>query len=77
MKVAVVNQHHADQLDLSKSPLEFMLEKFPGDGTNNHQLALRSHLASCGVTGKKHACSKPCDVVYFEIVYCVVLNCIV
>jgi ATP-binding cassette subfamily F protein 3 len=31
-RTALVNQHHAEQLDLTKSPLQFMQAKFPGDG---------------------------------------------
>ena len=50
-RVALVNQHHADQIDLKQTPLQFMMAKFPGPGTNDHMLKLRSHLAKCGVTG--------------------------
>ena len=50
-RIALVNQHHADQIDFSKTPLEFMRDKFPGDGSYDHDLRLRSHLASCGVLG--------------------------
>ena len=35
-RIAMVNQHHADQLDLSLSPLAFMRRKFPGDGSYDH-----------------------------------------
>ena len=31
-RTAIVNQHHADQLDLTLTPLEFMKRTFPGDG---------------------------------------------
>lgn len=48
-RISLVNQHHADQIDLSMSPLQFMLRKFPGDGSNVHELALRSHLSEGGV----------------------------
>jgi ATP-binding cassette subfamily F protein 3 len=48
-RIVVVNQHHADQLDLSLTPLAFLKSKFPGDGSNAHDLALRSHLAGCGI----------------------------
>jgi ATPase subunit of ABC transporter with duplicated ATPase domains len=51
-RVAMVNQHHADQLDLSLSPLAFMKRKFPGDGSYNHDQRIRSHLANLGVTSK-------------------------
>ena len=48
-EVALVNQHHADQLSYDKTPLAFMLEKFPGDGSIAHEQECRAHLASCGV----------------------------
>ena len=49
-RFAVVNQHHADQIDLTMTPLEFMAQKYPGDGSYEHMQKLRGHLASCGVT---------------------------
>ena len=49
-RIAVVNQHHADQLDLSLTPLAFLKAQFPGDGSYEHEQGLRSHLASCGVS---------------------------
>jgi ATP-binding cassette, subfamily F, member 3 len=49
-RFALVNQHHADQIDLTLTPLEYMQQKFPGDGSYEHTQKLRSHLASCGVT---------------------------
>lgn len=48
-RIALVNQHHADQLDFTMTPLGFMLSKFPGDHSNTHELMLRSHLADCGI----------------------------
>lgn len=54
-RIALVNQHHADQIDLTLSPLHFLLERFPGDGSYDHEQALRSHLASCGVTSEMMA----------------------
>ncbi|KAJ1453912.1 P-loop containing nucleoside triphosphate hydrolase protein [Pelagophyceae sp. CCMP2097] len=54
-RVALVNQHHADQLDLTKSPLEYMLHKFkqgpPPETAYEHLQKLRGHLAGCGVPG--------------------------
>jgi len=38
-----------------KTPLAFMLEKFPGDGSLAHQQELRSHLAGCGVQAPQQA----------------------
>ena len=49
-RYALVNQHHADQIDLSLTPLEFLAAKFPGDGSYEHKQKLRGHLSSCGVT---------------------------
>eukprot|EP00038_Savillea_parva_P028795 m.67041 g.67041 ORF g.67041 m.67041 type:complete len:265 (+) comp8405_c0_seq1:160-954(+) len=48
-RIQLVNQHHADQLDLDSAPLLFMLEKFPGDGTYDHEQELRRHLSACGI----------------------------
>merc|ERR1712066_51420 len=47
-RIALVNQHQADQLDLQMTPLQFMLQKFPGDGSYSQELAIRSHLSQCG-----------------------------
>ena len=49
-RYALVNQHHAEQIDLSLTPLEFLATKFPGDGSYEHMQKLRGHLSSCGVT---------------------------
>ncbi len=51
VRYALVNQHHADQINPEMTPLQFMQFKFPGDGSYNHAMKLRGHLASCGVTG--------------------------
>ena len=51
-RLALVNQHHADQIDLTLSPLQFMLDRFPGDGSYDHEQAVRSHLSGCGVTSE-------------------------
>ncbi len=48
-RVALVNQHHSDQLAFDKTPLAFLLDNFPGDGSLEHERTLRSHLASVGV----------------------------
>ncbi|EOD30789.1 hypothetical protein EMIHUDRAFT_113060 [Emiliania huxleyi CCMP1516] len=52
VRIALVNQHHADQIDLTLSPLQFLMERFPGDGSYAHEQALRSHLSGCGVTSE-------------------------
>jgi len=51
-RIAVVNQHHADQLDLSLTPLAFLKKEYPGNGSNDHDLGLRSHLAGCGINAE-------------------------
>jgi len=50
-RYGIVNQHHADQIDLNMTPLQFLAKENPGDGSNAHWQKLRVHLASCGVTG--------------------------
>lgn len=49
-RFAKVDQHHADQIDLSLTPLQFMAQQYPGNGSNEHMQILRGHLSSCGVT---------------------------
>lgn len=62
-RYAVVNQHHADQIDLSMTPLQFLAKEYPGDGSYEHMQILRGHLASCGVTaGSSSKNSKVMDM---------------
>jgi ATP-binding cassette, subfamily F, member 3 len=49
-RFAKVDQHHANQIDLSMTPLQFLAQQFPGDGSYEHMQILRGHLSSCGVT---------------------------
>ena len=52
-RVALVNQHHADQIDLDQTPLQYMESLFkakPGVTGYDHLQGLRSHLSKCGVT---------------------------
>ena len=48
-RIAIVNQHHAEQINLTLTPLQFMQSKFPGDGSYGHDQVLRGHLSGCGV----------------------------
>ena len=48
-RFALVNQHHADQINIEMTPLEFLQSKFPGDGSYAHIQKLRGHLSSCGI----------------------------
>ncbi|CAE8666632.1 unnamed protein product [Polarella glacialis] len=59
-KISLVNQHHADQIDLSLTPLQYMMRNFPGDGTNQHELAVRSHLAACGIDALQQNVTAAC-----------------
>mmetsp|Transcript_9828 Transcript_9828/g.30536 ORF Transcript_9828/g.30536 Transcript_9828/m.30536 type:complete len:420 (+) Transcript_9828:1185-2444(+) len=48
-RLALVNQHHADQIDLKLSPMELLRRKFPGNCSDSWERSLKSHLESCGV----------------------------
>jgi hypothetical protein len=52
VRIETVNQHHAAQLDLDQSPLQFMAFMYPGNGSLEHEGVLRGHLAGCGVTSE-------------------------
>uniref|UniRef100_A0A7S0GHA0 ABC transporter domain-containing protein n=1 Tax=Proboscia inermis TaxID=420281 RepID=A0A7S0GHA0_9STRA len=58
-RFAKVDQHHADQIDLSLTPLQFLQTQYPGDGSYDHLQKLRGHLASCGVTSGQGPTSGP------------------
>ncbi|ORZ18051.1 P-loop containing nucleoside triphosphate hydrolase protein [Absidia repens] len=47
LRIAYFTQHHIDQLDLSKSAVGFMAEKFPGKTEEEY----RRYLGSFGITG--------------------------
>jgi len=61
-RYAIVNQHHADQIDLTMTPLQFLAKEYPGDGSNGHMEKLRGHLSSCGVTTGGSGKSKLMDL---------------
>lgn len=48
-RLAVVNQHHADQLDLSMSPFQIIKSKVPGNGSDTWIKFLRDDLISNGL----------------------------
>lgn len=48
-KFALVNQHHADQIDLTMTPLEFVKSKAGGDGSESWIRFLRSELDNSGI----------------------------
>ena len=52
--LALFTQHHIDQLDLSKSPLDYLLDRFKDDCNKQHRPAefVRNKLGSYGLTGE-------------------------
>ena len=52
VRVALVNQHHADQIDLNQTPLFYLRSLYRGDGSRDHEQKLRAHLTSCGISNE-------------------------
>lgn len=48
-RFALVNQHHADMIDLRLSPMQFMKQKFPGNSSVDWECQIATHLEQCGV----------------------------
>jgi ATP-binding cassette subfamily F protein 3 len=48
-RIAMVNQHHADQINLSMSPLQFMKSAVPGNGSDAWHKFLRKELIGNGI----------------------------
>eukprot|EP00419_Tripos_fusus_P054059 CAMPEP_0172807520 /NCGR_PEP_ID=MMETSP1075-20121228/7058_1 /TAXON_ID=2916 /ORGANISM="Ceratium fusus, Strain PA161109" /LENGTH=867 /DNA_ID=CAMNT_0013646519 /DNA_START=75 /DNA_END=2678 /DNA_ORIENTATION=- len=48
-RFAVINQHHADQIDLARSPFEFIKDKVPGNGSDLWHHYLREELIRNGI----------------------------
>jgi len=59
-RFALVNQHHADQINLDLTPLHWMVTQFPGDGSYAHEQDLRKQLAQCGVTSELQTTRASC-----------------
>mmetsp|Transcript_156521 Transcript_156521/g.480182 ORF Transcript_156521/g.480182 Transcript_156521/m.480182 type:complete len:223 (+) Transcript_156521:852-1520(+) len=53
-RFALVNQHHADQIDLTMTPLEFVQSKANGDKSAASTRALRSELDRSGIGTALH-----------------------
>lgn len=53
-KFALVNQHHADQIDLTMTPLEFVQSKAGKDGSDASIRSLRSELDKSGIPTALH-----------------------
>uniref|UniRef100_A0A7S4S1P8 ABC transporter domain-containing protein n=1 Tax=Alexandrium monilatum TaxID=311494 RepID=A0A7S4S1P8_9DINO len=50
-RVQYIAQHHLDELDGDSKPLKLALERYPGDGSNSHELRMRQHLGHFGLGG--------------------------
>lgn len=48
-RFALVNQHHADQIDLTMSPLQILKKMAPGDGSDADLRSLRAELRKSGI----------------------------
>lgn len=51
-KIEYLAQHQLEQLDPDGTPMQTMMERYPGDSSNAHHLTLRRHLASFGLGGE-------------------------
>ncbi|KAH8071605.1 ATPase [Aureococcus anophagefferens] len=52
-KIEFLAQHQLEQLDPFGTPLSELRERDPGDGSNQHELVLRGHLAKFGLGGDR------------------------
>uniref|UniRef100_A0A7S2RU54 ABC transporter domain-containing protein n=1 Tax=Mucochytrium quahogii TaxID=96639 RepID=A0A7S2RU54_9STRA len=51
-RIGYISQHHSEALDVEKSALDILLDKFPGDHSQSHTLEMRSYLAQFGLGGQ-------------------------
>jgi len=51
-KIEYLAQHQLEQLDPDSTPMETMLERYPGDRSNSHKGVLRRYLANFGLGGE-------------------------
>jgi len=51
-KIEYLAQHQFEDLDPDSTPIQTMIERYPGDQSNAHILSLRRHLASFGLGGE-------------------------
>jgi|GEM_PF-680165 len=50
-KIEYIAQHHSEKLDLESTPLDIMLERYPGDHSMNDYNNMRRYLAQFGLSG--------------------------
>lgn len=51
-KIEYLAQHQLEQLDPDATPIQTMIERYPGDQSNAHALSLRRYLANFGLGGE-------------------------
>lgn len=51
-KIEYLAQHQLEQLDPDGTPMQTMIDRYPGDGGNAHILGLRRYLANFGLGGE-------------------------
>jgi ATP-binding cassette subfamily F protein 3 len=51
-KIEYLAQHQLEQLDPDGTPLQTMVERYPGDRSNAHMMTLRRYLANYGLGGE-------------------------
>ena len=51
-KIEYLAQHQLEQLDPDATPIQTMIERYPGDQSNAHVLSLRRYLANFGLGGE-------------------------
>jgi ATP-binding cassette subfamily F protein 3 len=51
-KIEYLAQHQLEQLDPDSTPLQTMMDRYPGDSSNSHVAELRRYLANFGLGGE-------------------------
>ena len=51
-RVALVNQHHGDQIDLDMTALDYLCSQHKGEISREIVEQMRAHLNSCGIDGE-------------------------
>jgi ATPase subunit of ABC transporter with duplicated ATPase domains len=50
LRVAKIDQHQVEQLSVDMTPLQLMIQQYPGNSSMQHENVLSRHLGSVGVT---------------------------
>jgi ABC-type dipeptide/oligopeptide/nickel transport system ATPase subunit len=51
-KIEYLAQHQLEQLDPDGTPMQTMIDRYPGDSSNSHIMELRRYLANFGLGGE-------------------------